>query len=184
MLLIKNLIIIILILITFTGCNKVQKVSNIDTNTITINENKNILFKINDIQIMYDLTNTKTINKNNKYIYYTKGQNLIYESLSIKNEKMDVSYIQNYKFCIYNNEKTTETTFKDCDFIYIYENKNKENITLNDKIDVIFYNEKIKLSNKFLEDVYIKWIDIYPIGKNTHITININEDFNVTSTNY
>lgn len=181
MLPIKKIIIIIPLLILLLGCQKTKQVSSEDITTITINENKNILFKINDIQIMYNLTTNKS-EPNPNYIYYTKGQNLIYESLSLKKEKLQVAYIQNYKFCIYNNEKTTKMTFKDCNFIYIYANKNNESIILNDTIDVIFYNENIKLSNKFLEDVYIKWIDIYPVGENTNITINLDEDFSVTST--
>lgn len=181
MLPIKKLIIIIPLLILLLGCHKTKQVSSEEITTITIKENQNILFKINNIQIMYNLTTNKS-NPNPNYIYYNKGQNLIYEGLSLKKEKLQVAYIQNYKFCIYNNEKITEMTFKDCNFIYIYANKNNENIKLNDTVDVVFYNENIKLSNKFLEEVYIKWIDIYPVGKNTNITINLDEDFSVTST--
>lgn len=182
MLPIKKIIIIIPLLILLLSCHKTWQVSSEEITTITINQNQNIIYKINQIQIIQNLTTTKNI-PNPNYIYYTAGENLSYKNLSLKKEKLQVAYIQNYKFCIYNNEKITQTTLKDCNFIYIYANKNKEKIILNDTIDVIFYNENIKLSNKFLEEIYIKWIDIYPVGKNTNITINLDEDFSITSTN-
>ena len=122
----KQIIIIIPLLILLLGCHKTKQVSSEEITTITINQNQNIIYKINQIQIIQNLTTIKNT-PNPNYIYYTAGENLSYENLSLKKEKLQVAYIQNYKFCIYNNEKITQTTLKDCNFIYIYANKNKEN---------------------------------------------------------
>lgn len=133
--------------------------------TISINVSVDNLILVDDV-----LT---TIDYENKYILL---EDIILDDLKIeKNDKVLIELNDN-KVCIYNKYISLKGNFSMCDFVYILNNEENVYISLNNDMKVLFYNEHIKFSSKFLEHLYTTWIDTYIINKNELTLLNINEE--------
>ena len=71
--------------------------------------------------------------------------------------------------------------FEDCNFIYLYNPDKNFYITLNSELVGLIYNSYTKFNYRFLHHLATVWIETYTIDKNTYLTINLDEDIEVTS---
>lgn len=93
--------------------------------------------------------------------------------------KIDIN-INDYKICIYLKELSVDD-FEDCNFIYLYNPDKKFYITLNSDLLGLIYNSYTKFNYKFLHHLATVWIETYTIDKNTYLTINLDDEIEVTS---
>lgn len=133
--------------------------------TISINVSIDNLILVDDV-----LT---TIDYENKYILL---DDIILDDLKIEmNDKILIELNDN-KVCIYDKNISLKGNFSMCDFIYILNNEENVYISLNNNMKVLFYNEHINFSSKFLEHLYTTWIDTYIINNNELTLLEINKE--------
>lgn len=192
---------ILVIIVLLTGCTKPMYVDNqdeIENNSIVFIrnnlstsllvyeddkyslielENKDKIYTISinvsiDNLILVDDVLT-TIDYENKYILL---DDIILDDLKIEmNDKILIELNHN-KVCIYDKNISLKGNFSMCDFIYILNNEENVYISLNNDMKVLFYNEHINFSSKFLEHLYTTWIDTYIINNNELTLLEINKE--------
>lgn len=192
---------ILVIIVLLTGCTKPMYVDNqdeIENNSIVFIrnnlstsllvyeddkyslielENKDKIYTISinvsiDNLILVDDVLT-TIDYENKYILL---DDIILDDLKIEmNDKILIELNDN-KVCIYDKNISLKGNFSMCDFIYILNNEENVYISLNNDMKVLFYNEHINFSSKFLEHLYTTWIDTYIINNNELTLLEINKE--------
>lgn len=95
------------------------------------------------------------------------------------NNKIDIN-LNDYKVCIYINE-LNDDDFETCDFIYLYNPDKNFYITLNDDLLGLIYNSYTKFNYRFLHHLATVWIESYTIDENTYLTVNLDDEIEVTS---
>ena len=97
----------------------------------------------------------------------------------INNNLIRLKY-NNYNFCIYNNQNDNISNTYGCNFLYLYNTKNIDEIDADENIDIIFFNEDTNIPTYFLEDIYSKWIDIYRLKEDELVVLKLdNEDYQI-----
>lgn len=135
--------------------NKFNKIDVININNVSINIEYEKCYNIKDIDIIDD-------------VYYKINNNLI-----------RLKY-NNYNFCIYNNQNDNISNTYGCNFLYLYNTKNIDEIDADENIDIIFFNEDTNIPTYFLEDIYSKWIDIYRLKEDELVVLKLdNEDYQI-----
>lgn len=177
---IKKHLILILVIIFFGGCSTLKKAnSDSDSTNIVFLGNSSILFELNGMKIEYSFDNVKHIEHGFYYDKRHKGD-IIFDDFRLAKGKMLYVYIMNYKLCVYDDNIISKNMFEGCNFVYIKNSKDNFYFDLDENISAIFCNEKLTLSNTFLEEVYINWIDIYTVNDDKKIIINLDGDYNVS----
>lgn len=133
--------------------------------TISINVSIDNLILVDDV-----LT---TIDYENKYILL---DNIILDDLKIEKDDKVLIELNDNKVCIYDKNISLKGNFSMCDFVYILNNEEEVYISLNNDMKVLFYNEHINFSSKFLEHLYTTWIDTYIINNNELTLLEIKEE--------
>lgn len=133
--------------------------------TISINVSVDNLILVDDV-----LT---TIDYENKYILL---DNIILDDLKIEKDDKVLIELNDNKVCIYDKNISLKGNFSMCDFVYILNNEEEVYISLNNDMKVLFYNEHINFSSKFLEHLYTTWIDTYIINNNELTLLEIKEE--------
>lgn len=135
---------------------------------------------INDIEVDYIIKYQDikiTINAEEEYLL---EDNITINNIEFNiNNKIDIN-LNDYKICIYLKELSTDD-FDDCNFIYLYNPDKNFYITLNSELLGLIYNSYTKFNYRFLHHLATVWIETYTIDKNTYLTINLDDDNEVTS---
>lgn len=157
--------------------NKAITLTFTDNNILVTNRQNTIILLDNVYENKNSINNVISINnvvKNFKYDkeYLLNGKILIDDVFYSNNNIMKVSY-NDSNFCIYNNE-AINTNF--CNFLYIFDIKNINNIKIDENINVIFINEDLSIPTYFLEEVYSKWIDIYRFNNNSRTVLKLSDE--------
>lgn len=86
--------------------------------------------------------------------------------------------INNNNFCIFNEEKNMDVSFKQCKFLYVYKFKNQKLKGLIGNPYVIFQNYNNPLPILTQEQIYDEWTELYTIEKDYYTILKIsNSDF-------
>lgn len=185
-----NLIIIIIVVISFYGLNNTNKKFKINVeedsyyikfiyndkveaiNIVSDKINNLYLLKYNDKNFnyinKYDVDGIKkvyTINTFRVNINNIKSSTMLFKNNLIKIK------VDNKNLCIYKYSKE-KTSFKKCNFIYLFDNKftlpkNYEDINL------IVQKDHNKIENNEQEKIYDGWIDIETIDEDELLMIKI-----------
>lgn len=193
-------IFILLITLFICGC-QIKEVSNIPSNykeirfikdknsiSILINHEDNItlLELTNKDKIYTSRDNVKVdnlvvqsniisdVNCEKKYIL---NKEIVINDLSISKTDKIIINLNNYNICVYDKNISNNDTYSICNFIYILNNEENVYITLNDNVKALFYNEYVNFTSKFLEHIYLTWVDTYIISE-TKITKLVLEENN------
>ena len=200
-------IVFITILILTTACTKTQTITttnaipnntilflknNLSTSLVIYNNNKTTLIELENKDKIFTTNKLKInnlilqsniitdINYDKKYILTNK---LIVNDIVIeKKDKLQIS-INNNNLCIYDMNINTTGDYKICDFIYILNNEENIYLNLTDKTKILFYNEYKTFSSKFLEHIYITWIDTYTITNNKITKLELDNNYKITTIN-
>lgn len=151
---------------------------------ILVSNKKNTLFLLNNPdEDIYKFGNIDIVNVNNieKIIDY-KNEYILRKSLIID----DVLYEFNgsivkikyneHTFCIYNKKISDVTNIYGCNFLYLFNTTNVDNIDVDENVDIIFFNKNVEIPEYFIEDLYSKWIDIYKLNIDEYVVLKINKD--------
>ena len=135
---------------------------------------------INDIEVDY-IIKYKDIKTN----INTDEEYLLEDDITINNiefnidNKIEINF-NNYKICIYLKELSVDD-FEECNFIYLYNPDKNFYITLNSDLLGLIYNSYTKFNYRFLHHLATVWIETYTIDKKTYLTINLDDEIEVTS---
>lgn len=191
-------IFLLIAIILLTGCSKTIYVDNqdeIEDNSIVIVKEKlstSILIKkggrynllelnnndkIYNVDIDFEIDNLillediiTNIEYDNKYIL--KDIILLDDIKISKSDKIEIELKDN-EFCIYDKNISEIGDYSSCDYIYILNNEEEVYIKLNNNMKVLFYNEYVNFSSKFLEHLYTTWIDSYIISEEEFTVLTI-----------
>ncbi len=72
----------------------------------------------------------------------------------------------------YNNKTFCINETKECNFVYLTEEKE-----FDDDMEVIFYDDK--LSDSYIETLHEKWTDVYKVTSNSYTIFILNDDYEV-----
>ena len=134
---------------------------------------------INDINVDYIIKYRNIKTSINAEEYLLKDKITINNIEFNKDNKIDIN-LNEYKICIYLKELSIDD-FEDCNFIYLYNPDKNFYITLNSDLLGLIYNSYTKFNYKFLHHLATVWIETHTIDKNTYLTINIDDNIEVTS---
>lgn len=178
----KKIYLLLPLLILLPSCTKYQKQSEdynyLEENSIRFIKNKNTSLLINKDNIYYLLS----LDNNKEDIYKDYYINLkdIDKEITIndiqikKNDKIEI-ILDNYNFCIYIKD-IDKDNYKNCNFIYLYNIDKDFYITLNNNIEILFYDSYTKFNYKFLYHLSLVWIDTYTIDPSSYLTLTLKED--------
>lgn len=173
---------LLLLLILLPSCSKYQKQSEdynyLEENSIRFIKNKTTSLLINKDNIYYLLS----LDNNKEDIYKDHYINLkdIDKEITIndiqikKNDKIEI-ILDNYNLCIYIKD-IDKDNYKNCNFIYLYNIDKDFYITLNNNIEILFYDSYTKFNYKFLYHLSLVWIDTYTIDPSSYLTLTLKED--------
>ncbi len=173
---------LLLLLILLPSCSKYQKMSEdynyLEENSIRFIKNKTTSLLINKDNIYYLLS----LDNNKEDIYRDYYINLkdIDKEITInniqikKNDKIEIM-LDNYNFCIYIKD-IDKDNYKNCNFIYLYNIDKDFYITLNNNIEILFYDSYTTFNYKFLYHLSLVWIDTYTIDPSSYLTLTLKED--------
>lgn len=173
---------LLLLLILLPSCSKYQKMSEdynyLEENSIRFIKNKTTSLLINKDNIYYLLS----LDNNKEDIYRDYYINLkeIDKEITIndiqikKNDKIEI-ILDNYNFCIYIKD-IDKDNYKNCNFIYLYNIDKDFYITLNNNIEILFYDSYTTFNYKFLYHLSLVWIDTYTIDPSSYLTLTLKED--------
>lgn len=135
---------------------------------------------INDIGVHY-IIKYKDIRTNiNREEEYLLEDNITINNIEFNiNNKIEIN-LNGHKICIYLKELSVDD-FEDCNFIYLYNPDKNFYITLNNELLGLIYNSYTKFNYKFLHHLATVWIETHAIDKNTYLTINLEDDMEITS---
>ena len=109
------------------------------------------------------------LNYKHKYLLNT---NITIDDLKIFiDDKINIKLNDNL-FCVY-DIRIDKNNYLNCDFIYLFNNKEDIDITLNNNMKILFYNEYSKFNTKFLTNLYTTWIDTYIITSEEYTTLKL-----------
>lgn len=173
---------LLLLLILLPSCTKYQKQSEdynyLEENSIRFIKNKNTSLLINKDNIYYLLSLDN--NKEDVYRDYYINLKEIDKEITIndiqikKNDKIEI-ILDNYNLCIYIKD-IDKDNYKNCNFIYLYNIDKDFYITLNNNIEILFYDSYTKFNYKFLYHLSLVWIDTYTIDPSSYLTLTLKED--------
>lgn len=147
---------------------------------ITNNVNTFVLLNNSSDINKYDVTNLIKLNNINISIKntYLLNKKIVIDDViyNINNNLIEIKYSDN-TFCIYNDYITNNIIR--CNFLYLYNINNIENIDIDENTNVIFFDENIDIPAHFLEDIYSKWIDVYKLNTDYVILKLSNEDYQI-----
>lgn len=178
----KKIYLLLPLLILLPSCSKYQKMNEdynyLEENSIRFIKNKTTSLLINKDNIYYLLS----LDNNKEDIYKDHYINLkeIDKEITIndiqikKNDKIEI-ILDNYNFCIYIKD-IDKDNFKNCNFIYLYNIDKDFYITLNNNIEILFYDSYTKFNYKFLYHLSLVWIDTYTIDPSSYLTLTLKED--------
>lgn len=178
----KKIYLLLPLLILLPSCSKYQKMSEdynyLEENSIRFIKNKTTSLLINKDNIYYLLS----LDNNKEDIYKDHYINLkeIDKEITIndiqikKNDKIEM-ILDNYNFCIYIKD-IDKDNYKNCNFIYLYNIDKDFYITLNNNIEILFYDSYTKFNYKFLYHLSLVWIDTYTIDPSSYLTLTLKED--------
>jgi len=130
-------------------------------------------------KIDYVISNNEIIlNDNEINIYKIYKQLKLHDVIINVNDKIKIN-IDNNNVCIYDKNISQYGDYSECGYIYILNNENNVYITLDDDMNVLFYNEYSKFSNKFLEHLFTTWVDTYTISKDKLIILELESDYDI-----
>lgn len=162
--------------ITFVDDNIL--VTNTENTLILLNDVSKSISKFGNVNILNANNTNKNFNYNKEY-FLMKEQlidNVLYK---ISENLIKIKY-HDYSFCIYNKKKDNISNINDCNFLYLYDTKNINNIDIDEKLDIIFFNEKVNIPEYFIEDLYSKWIDIYKLKTQEYVVLKLEkEDYKI-----
>lgn len=173
---------LLLLLILLPSCSKYQKMSEdynyLEENSIRFIKNKTTSLLINKDNIYYLLS----LDNNKEDIYRDYYINLkeIDKEITIndiqikKNDKIEI-ILDNYNFCIYIKD-IDKDNYKNCNFLYLYNIDKDFYITLNNNIEILFYDSYTTFNYKFLYHLSLVWIDTYTIDPSSYLTLTLKED--------
>lgn len=178
----KKIYLLLPLLILLPSCTKYQKQSEdynyLEENSIRFIKNKNTSLLINKDNIYYLLSLDN--NKEDVYRDYYINLKDIDKEITIndiqikKNDKIEI-ILDNYNFCIYIKD-IDKDNYKNCNFIYLYNIDKDFYITLNNNIEILFYDSYTKFNYKFLYHLSLVWIDTYTIDPSSYLTLTLKED--------
>lgn len=173
---------LLLLLILLPSCTKYQKQSEdynyLEENSIRFIKNKTTSLLINKDNIYYLLSLDN--NKEDVYRDYYINLKDIDKEITIndiqikKNDKIEI-ILDNYNLCIYIKD-IDKDNYKNCNFIYLYNIDKDFYITLNNNIEILFYDSYTKFNYKFLYHLSLVWIDTYTIDPSSYLTLTLKED--------
>ena len=178
----KKIYLLLPLLILLPSCSKYQKMSEdynyLEENSIRFIKNKTTSLLINKDNIYYLLS----LDNNKEDIYRDYYINLkeIDKEITIndiqikKNDKIEI-ILDNYNFCIYIKD-IDKDNYKNCNFLYLYNIDKDFYITLNNNIEILFYDSYTKFNYKFLYHLSLVWIDTYTIDPSSYLTLTLKED--------
>ena len=159
--------------------------TDIDTSVLINKDNVYYLLllneeNINDIEVDY-IIKYKDIDINiNTDEEYLLKDNITINNIEFNiNNKIEIN-LNEYKICIYLKELSIDD-FEECNFIYLYNPDKNFYITLNNDILGLIYNSYTKFNYRFMHHLATVWIETYTIDKNTYLTINLEDDIELTS---
>lgn len=173
---------LLLLLIFLPSCSKYQEkyedYNYLEENSIRFIKNKNTSLLINKDNTYYLLS----LEDKEEDIYkdYYININNIDKELTINNIKIKINdkieiIIDNYTFCIY-IKKLDKDNYQNCNFLYLYNIDKDFYITLNNNIEVLFYDSYTKFNYKFLYHLSLIWIDTYTIDTSSYLTLTLKEN--------
>lgn len=173
---------LLLLLILLPSCTKYQKQSEdynyLEENSIRFIKNKNTSLLINKDNIYYllSLDNNKEDVYRDYYINLKDiDKEITINNIQIKrNDKIEI-ILDNYNLCIYIKD-IDKDNYKNCNFIYLYNIDKDFYITLNNNIEILFYDSYTKFNYKFLYHLSLVWIDTYTIDPSSYLTLTLKED--------
>ena len=178
----KKIYLLLPLLILLPSCTKYQKQSEdynyLEENSIRFIKNKNTSLLINKDNIYYLLSLDN--NKEDVYRDYYINLKDIDKEITIndiqikKNDKIEI-ILDNYNLCIYIKD-IDKDNYKNCNFIYLYNIDKDFYITLNNNIEILFYDSYTKFNYKFLYHLSLAWIDTYTIDPSSYLTLTLKED--------
>lgn len=178
----KKIYLLLPLLILLPSCSKYQKQSEdynyLEENSIRFIKNKNTSLLINKDNIYYLLSLDN--NKEDVYRDYYINLKDIDKEITIndiqikKNDKIEI-ILDNYNLCIYIKD-IDKDNYKNCNFIYLYNIDKDFYITLNNNIEILFYDSYTKFNYKFLYHLSLVWIDTYTIDPSSYLTLTLKED--------
>lgn len=178
----KKIYLLLPLLILLPSCTKYQKQSEdynyLEENSIRFIKNKNTSLLINKDNIYYLLSLDN--NKEDVYRDYYINLKEIDKEITIndiqikKNDKIEI-ILDNYNLCIYIKD-IDKDNYKNCNFIYLYNIDKDFYITLNNNIEILFYDSYTKFNYKFLYHLSLVWIDTYTIDPSSYLTLTLKED--------
>lgn len=178
----KKIYLLLPLLILLPSCTKYQKQSEdynyLEENSIRFIKNKNTSLLINKDNIYYLLSLDN--NKEDVYRDYYINLKDIDKEITInniqikKNDKIEI-ILDNYNLCIYIKD-IDKDNYKNCNFIYLYNIDKDFYITLNNNIEILFYDSYTKFNYKFLYHLSLVWIDTYTIDPSSYLTLTLKED--------
>ena len=178
----KKIYLLLPLLILWPSCTKYQKQSEdynyLEENSIRFIKNKNTSLLINKDNIYYLLSLDN--NKEDVYRDYYINLKDIDKEITIndiqikRNDKIEI-ILDNYNLCIYIKD-IDKDNYKNCNFIYLYNIDKDFYITLNNNIEILFYDSYTKFNYKFLYHLSLVWIDTYTIDPSSYLTLTLKED--------
>lgn len=178
----KKIYLLLPLLILLPSCTKYQKQSEdynyLEENSIRFIKNKNTSLLINKDNIYYLLSLDN--NKEDVYRDYYINLKDIDKEITIndiqikRNDKIEI-ILDNYNLCIYIKD-IDKDNYKNCNFIYLYNIDKDFYITLNNNIEILFYDSYTKFNYKFLYHLSLVWIDTYTIDPSSYLTLTLKED--------
>lgn len=178
----KKIYLLLPLLILLPSCTKYQKQSEdynyLEENSIRFIKNKNTSLLINKDNTYYLLSLED--HKEDVYRDYYINLKDIDKEITIndiqikKNDKIEI-ILDNYNLCIYIKD-IDKDNYKNCNFIYLYNIDKDFYITLNNNIEILFYDSYTKFNYKFLYHLSLVWIDTYTIDPSSYLTLTLKED--------
>ena len=178
----KKIYLLLPLLILLPSCTKYQKQSEdynyLEENSIRFIKNKNTSLLINKDNIYYLLSLDN--NKEDVYRDYYINLKDIDKEITIndiqikRNDKIEI-ILDNYNLCIYIKD-IDKDNYKNCNFIYLYNIDKDFYITLNNNIEILFYDSYTKFNYKFLYHLSLVWIDTYTLDPSSYLTLTLKED--------
>lgn len=178
----KKIYLLLPLLILLPSCTKYQKQSEdynyLEENSIRFIKNKTTSLLINKDNIYYllSLDNNKEDVYRDYYINLKDiDKEITINNIQIKrNDKIEI-ILDNYNLCIYIKD-IDKDNYKNCNFIYLYNIDKDFYITLNNNIEILFYDSYTKFNYKFLYHLSLVWIDTYTIDPSSYLTLTLKED--------
>lgn len=150
----------------------------LEENSIRFIKNKTTSLLINKDNIYYllSLDNNKEDIYRDYYINLKEiDKEITINDIQIKrNDKIEI-ILDNYNFCIYIKD-IDKDNYKNCNFIYLYNIDKDFYITLNNNIEILFYDSYTTFNYKFLYHLSLVWIDTYTIDPSSYLTLTLKED--------